>query len=330
MLSKMSMKKLSLVIVSFIVLVVGCRKNSDQSDKTPPVVVDVKVSQLRVGALDETVTASGSTASLKETELRAPIAGVITRFQFFNGDAIKQGDTVAIIRTKESQASIQGAERMLRTAVTPAQKEEAKHALSLAQDAVSNAIIAAPYSGVLSGKIKNENELVAEGETFASLIDPASIVFIADVPSRSLSQIKKLQQARIHFPSMNDRVFLGVVNRIDPQLNQADQTAHIQINFSSSPFGLGRALFGDATIITGRRSNVLLAPLAALLHDDENNTTAVMVVGKDSVAHKINVEVGARQDSLVQVNANGISAGTTVIVQGHYGLPDSTRVRIVQ
>ncbi|MGA2623096.1 MAG: efflux RND transporter periplasmic adaptor subunit [Bacteroidota bacterium] len=323
------MTRLSIVLLLIAGLIQSCTKESAQ-EAEPGIVVDVRVASIRTGSIDETVSASGSTTNLRESQLRSPIAGVITKFKLFNGDAVAAGETVAVVQTKESQASIQGAERLVRSATNPAQREEAEKALGLARDAANNAIITAPFSGIVSSKAKNEMELVSEEEPIVSLVDPQSIVFIADVPSRSLPMIGKGQNVLVRFPTIAAKVFHGTVGRIEPLVNPGDQTAHVQINFSEPTPTLQRSLFGDATVVVGKRSNVLLAPAAALLHNDENNTTEIVVVGKDSVAHKVDVQVGIRQDSLVQIMSKSVSAGDLVVVQGHYGLPDSTRVRIVQ
>ncbi|MFI5253075.1 MAG: efflux RND transporter periplasmic adaptor subunit [Bacteroidota bacterium] len=320
----------SILVLMLALVIMGCKKPAEQDEKSPSITVDVKVAAITSGSLDETVMASGSTTNQRESQLRSPINGVITKFQFFNGDTVRKGETVATIQTRESQASIQGAEKLLRSAATPSQRDEAEKALALTRESANTALVTAPFTGILNNKLKNEMELAAEDEPIASLIDPRSLVFIADVPSQSLASIKKDQHAVIRFPMHPGKVFQGTVNRIEPLLNPTEQTAHVQITFSEPNVNLQRSLFGDATFIIGRKSGILLAPVAALLRNDENNTTSVMVVGKDSISHKIDIRVGIRQDSVVQVIAKELSEGDRVIVQGHYGLPDSTRVRIIQ
>ena len=310
-------------------LFTGCAKQ-DEGESQPSVKVEVRVSRLRSGSIDDIVDASGTTANLRESQLRSPVNGVIAKLRYFNGDTVQQGEAIAVILTRESQASIQGAEKLLHDASTDIQRDEAAKALRIAQEGANSAVVKAPYTGILSNKQKNESEAIGEGESFASLIDPRSIVFIADVPSSSLGRVKPREEARIRFPSLPNKVFFGTVSRIDPQVNPNDQTAHVQIDFTLPAVNLDRSLFGDAAIIVGRKSGVLLAPTSSLLHNDEDNTTAVVVVENDSVAHRMNVAVGSRQDSLVQIISNGLKPGDRVIVQGHYGLPDSTRVRVVQ
>ncbi|MDB5047184.1 MAG: hypothetical protein JWO30_255, partial [Fibrobacteres bacterium] len=50
------------------------------------------------------------------------------------------------------------------------------------------------------------------------------------------------------------------------------------------------------------------------------------IVGEDSVAHILKVKPGAEQGDRVEVSGDGLHPGLKVVVQGQYGLADSTRV----
>ena len=104
------------------------------ADSTPEVRVEVKATTVRSGSIEETVSATGSTTIQREAQLRSPITGVLVSFKLYNGDKVKKGEPVAEVRTKESQASLQGAEELLRSAVTPQQRDEAQKAVRLAQE----------------------------------------------------------------------------------------------------------------------------------------------------------------------------------------------------
>ncbi|HLX13570.1 MAG TPA: efflux RND transporter periplasmic adaptor subunit [Bacteroidota bacterium] len=309
--------------------IIACNREQPP-DSTPQVVVDVKVAPIQSGSIDETVNATGSTVIRREYQLRSPIAGIISSFALYNGDSVKHGQTVAVLRTKESEASILGAKELLRTATTPAQKQEAENALKMAEQSTSSVAVTAPFDGILSNKSKSESEVVSEGDQFATIIDPASIIFVADIPSSSINRIKEDQHAVVRFSNRRSKSYDGIVHRIEPLVNPADQTARVQIVFSGSGSDLSGSLFGDVSIIVGHRQKILLVPASAVLHDDENNTTGIVLVGADSLAHKIDIAVGAKRDSLVEITAAGIAEGNLVIVQGQYGLQDSTRVRVVR
>lgn len=318
----------ALILISVFVIP-ACRRSED-ADTAVPVVVDVKTAPVRTGTIDETVGATGTTRTLREYQLRAPITGIITSFRLYNGDRVKRGEVIALVRTKESQASIQGAEEILRSSTSERQKEEAQRALALAEKSATTVGIRAPFDGVISNKEKNEQEVVSEGDQIATVVDPSSIVFSADVPSASIRKIRLGEHAAVRLSSLPGRTLDGKVKRIEPQVNPGDQTARVQIELTDAPAGLERSVFGEAAITVGERKNVLLVPGAALLHDDERNAWDVVVVTADSIARIVTVSLGARKDSVAEVSSPSLSAGISVIVEGQYGLPDSTRVRIVR
>ncbi len=319
---------LALILAIIALTQAGCG-GKESTDSSSTALVEVKTTMVRSSEVEEVVNATGMTAPLRQTQLRSPITGVIIRFEFFNGDAVKRGQTVAIIRTKESQAAIQGAEELLQSALSLPQKQEAQQALNLAQKTANDVTIEAPFDGVINNKLKNEMEIVAEGEEITTIIDVESILFLADVPSSQLFRIKIGQPTHIRFPTIPGGNFYGMIKRIEPQVNPSDQTTRVWIDLTGDIPDLSSSMFGDAAIVVGKRTNALVVPEAALLHNDDTDVTSIMVVGPDSLAHSTAVSVGVVSDSVAEISSPAISPGEVVITEGHYGLPDSTRVRIV-
>ncbi len=320
--------KLFAVSLFLAALINGC---SDQAKETPgpPVIVQVKVSYVKTGNVEQTVAATGQTSVQKLFQITSPLIGVIVKFRYFNGDIINKGDEICLIRTKESQAAITGAELLLKNAATPQQKAEAKSALNSAIRNSNEVKIIAPFTGILTKKIKNEGEVVSESEQIGSLINDASIIFIANVPASSISKIKRGQRAYLKFTSREGKEFFGTVKRIEPSVNAVDQTIPVQIEFNGRHKIFEDALFGEAAILTGRLSNQLIVPLKAVLHNDETNTNSVFLINPDSIAYSVDVNIVHKGDSTAAISSSKIRKGMAVIVEGSYGLPDSTKVRAV-
>lgn len=319
----------SLCIVVFLGSLVGCSKREEQ-DSAPQAIVDVKTAMVRSGRIDETISISGSTQYRLRAQLRSPIAGLIVKCRLYNGDKVKKGEVVAQVRTKESQATITGAEQLVNSASTPAQREEAQKALDLALKTVNTVSISAPTDGIFSDKGKNEGELVAEGDMIGSIVDPSSLLFLAQVPTSSIGTVRLHQHVLMKFNTRPGKTYAGAVHTIQPEVNAGDQSVPVQVTFTTPNQDLAGSLFGEAAIAVGEHTHALLVPKTALLKNDEDNTTSLMIVGTDSLAHRVEIEVGFGTDSTAEVTSPLLAAGTLVIVEGHYGLPDSTRVRIVR
>ena len=326
----MKSKNKILAITIFIAssLIAGCSSNTKELPALP-VVVQVKIDSVRSGNIEQTVNATGQTSIQKIFQITSPLTGVIVKFNYFNGDVIKKGEEICLIRTKESQAAITGAESILSEALTTKQKSEAKTALEKARNSSNELKITAPFTGILIKKMKNEGEVTVEGEQIGSLINDASIIFIANVPAASISRIKKGEKVNLKFATSEGKEFSGIIKTIEPSVNIADQTIPVQIQFDGRNKIFEDALFGEASIFTNILSNQLIVPIKAVLHNDEDNTNSVYLVNSDSIAYSVNVKVIQKGDSTAAIFSPSIKKGMPVIVEGSYGLPDSTKVNAV-
>lgn len=306
-------------------LMAGCNRQ-ESSDSSPPVTVEVRTATVQRSQIEETVEATGTTVIQRDVQLRSSINGILVDFKYFNGDKIPKGTIIARIRSKEAEAALQGAEVLLHSAQTDPQRDEAQKALALAERSSNTIAVTAPFDGILSNKQKNEMEVISEGEQVATLVDPGSIVFAADVPSALLNRIRIGQRAHIRFTGLQP--LQGTVDRIEPLVNSNDQAGRVKILLAPSAEILKGSLFGEVSIVTGEKRDAFLVPKAALLVDDENNITSVMVAGADSLAHRVNVRVTWKSDSMAAITGHSITAATTIIIEGNYGLPDSTKIRV--
>jgi multidrug efflux pump subunit AcrA (membrane-fusion protein) len=321
-----------LVLISGLIVFNGCSannkgdENSAQDSASP--LVTVKAVPVMKETLDETVPAYGVTSVQQLYRIISPVTGVITGFKFFNGDRVIKGEIIATIMTREAYAAIKGAETMIGNAVTDEQKNEALRTLKIARKSSNPVKITAPFSGIIVNRIKNENEIVSEGEIIAGLINKNSICFIAQVPADSIYKIKINQPAEIAFPSIPDRRFNGTVKRISPGVNMQSQTFPVQVEINNPVEILADSLYGEATITVGKHRNVFVVPVKAVIHNEENDTYYITLINPDSIAHTLNVNTGIKKDSLMEIYAGGLKEGMQVIVEGNYGLPDSTRVSL--
>jgi multidrug efflux pump subunit AcrA (membrane-fusion protein) len=80
------------------------------------------------------------------------------------------------------------------------------------------------------------------------------------------------------------------------------------------------------SIVAQTRPDAIVIPVESLLTATDN-TTSVMVVGRDGRVHRQIVEVGIREDSKVQIT-KGLSPGEQIVTAGAYGLPDGTRIQV--
>jgi multidrug efflux pump subunit AcrA (membrane-fusion protein) len=327
----------AVVLLMVMVLVPSCRRHTDDNDnyeQAAKAVVSVKVASVVEGEALVTVNAFGRTDALRKEKLLAPLSGRIILLKAYEGSATSKGDVVAVLEPKESEFAVRGAEAMVRTASTPAQKKEAERALRLARSTRNTVAVTAKFDGYVSTRNVSEGELVSENAELMTVIDLASVDFIADVQLHDVPSVAVGQQARVTFPSFPGKVFSARVDAINPETDVQSQTVKIRLRFVQLSAGLRAILKTDmpgvVAIVTGRRSHALFVPSDALLRNDEKNTYSVVTVTKDSFAVSIPVSVGVTTDSTAEIAGPAVVPGLKVITEGNYALPDSTRVTITQ
>jgi multidrug efflux pump subunit AcrA (membrane-fusion protein) len=326
-----------LVILAASILMTGCSRRSsdeDAADQPPQPTVSVHVAQVQRGTISVSVAATGKTEALRKEKVFSPVAGRISMLKALEGTVFHRGEVMAVITPKEMQSVVSGAESLLRSATTESEREEAQKALSLARRSLNPVEVVAKFDGIVGTRNVAEGELVGENAELFTIIDPLSLVFIADVPLAALEGIRPGLSAEIRSPALPGVALGGTVEAASPQSDLQSQTVKVRIRFKVSSgemrVQLKTDMSGTAHIITGMRKGVFIVPKAALLRDDENNTYSVVAVTKDSLAKNVAVTVGVTTDSTAEISGNALVEGMPVVVKGNYALADSTKVAIAE
>jgi RND family efflux transporter MFP subunit len=326
-----------ILILSGLLLIDGChQKLSDDegSQSAAKATVTVKVGTVSERDAIVIVEAIGKTDALRKEKSYAPIAGRIVALNAMEGTEVKKGDVLAIIQTKESEATILGAESMLKSAVTAEQKSEAERILKLARLTQSSVNVSAKFDGFVSTRSVSEGELVAENAELLTIIDLSTIDFLANVPLRDVSSVQRGQRASVSFPSIPTKLFPAIVDAINPQTDIQSQTVKVRLQFSNlnnSLLSLLRTeMIGTAQITTAIRRHALFIPKAALLRNDEDNSYSVVMMTADSLAKIIPVIVGTSDEYLAEIRGEQIYAGMIIVTEGNYSLTDSTRLSLAR
>jgi multidrug efflux pump subunit AcrA (membrane-fusion protein) len=336
------MKNYKMVLPLFLILSgslfhEGCRqKQSDEEggQSAAKAVVAVKVGTVIERDAAVIVDAIGKTDALRKEKSYAPIAGRIMTFKALEGMPVKTGAVLAVIQTKESEATILGAESMLKSAATVEQKTEAEHTLKLARSTQNSVTVCAKFDGVVSTRSVSEGELVAENAELFTIVDLSTIDFLADVTLGDISSVQRGQHAFVHFQSVPGRQFSAIIDAMNPQTDIQSQTVKVRLRFtegnSSVLSPLRTDMIGTVQITTGVRRHAMFVPKAALLRNDEDNTYSVVVLTADSLAKVIPVAVGTSDDTSAEIRSEQLRAGMMVVTEGNYALTDSTRLSVTR
>jgi RND family efflux transporter MFP subunit len=302
----------------------GTAEAATAPEATPAVSVPVRVAAVARRTLAETVAAPGHTASLAQQKIKAPFAGTLTELTVTDGDAVRSGQTLGTVVSRDSEAALNGAREMERQARTDAEKADAVRAVALAEHGLVRAPIVAPSSGTVVAHSAVRGDRVAEDQELLTVADSASFVFIADVPQSELTRIRPGQPATVELAGRGERVS-GSVHDVLPGANAADYTVPVRVDLTGLKAAPPIGLFGNARITVAEHRSVPVVPEAALIRDDVRGTVRVATV-QQGKAHWLDVSPGLRSEGVVEIASPPLGADQTVIVAGQVGLAEGTPV----
>jgi multidrug efflux pump subunit AcrA (membrane-fusion protein) len=299
------------------------------SSDTAVVGVPVEITKVSLATLPVWIGGPGRTTVLSQQRIRAPFTGVLTAVSVLPGDRVHKGEPLGTIVEQASAAALAGAQSMMSSARTAAEREDARRALDVARQNLIGVSLTGPEDGIVVSRSGNPGERLAEGDEIAAIANLGSLAFMAEISQADAERIRPGQDARMRIVGAQAWI-PGTVQAVLPADSSAGLTIRVRIAVppsavgSAMPVALG--LFGTAEIMVGRAVDVPTVPIEAVLRDDIAGTTRLALVGPGDRARWIDVEPGMSDSGRVEILRPRLSPGQRVIVSGQVGLPDSARV----
>jgi membrane fusion protein (multidrug efflux system) len=179
--------------------------------------------------------------------------------------------------------------------VARASVEEAQAQLALAQKAVADVVVAAPFSGYISERRVALGEYVQPSTAVVTLlrIDPLRLQLT--IPGVQAGQIKAGQSVIARVDAFPNQVFEGKVTAVNPAIVAESRSFLVEARVPNPKAILKPGMFAVATVDQGRTERAMLVPKRAVIEDVNTNSFRVYVIDKDNKARLRVVQLAARQ-----------------------------------
>jgi len=303
--------------------------------------VAVRVDRITRSTLRAWVTAYGSVAPEPAGENPAAsagvspsVAGVVVSVNVVEGQKVSKGEVLFQLDSRAADVAVEFAamaldrEKRLKQIDGTSEKsvQAAEQQLDAAQVQQALLNVRSPLDGTVVRLLIKPGEAVDLATITAEIIDLERLVVVARVPSADLGGLEVGQEARFT-PERGGEPVIGAVSFISPRLDPLNGTAEVRV---ALPGGsrLRPGQLGIVRIMSDEHSNVLSVPVDSVVRDADGETVISIVDG--GVARQRRVRTGLRDDGRIEVDGDGLQDGWTVVTQGAYGLPDETRVHVVE
>jgi RND family efflux transporter MFP subunit len=223
--------------------------------------------------------------------------------------------------------------------LSKAQVDAAQARIQVAQQAVDNCTIRAPFEGIVVSKDAQVGEMVSPvsaGGGFtrtgiATIVDMKSNEIEVDVSESYIARVKPNQQVTAILDAYPDWEIPSRVRTIIPSADRQKATVKVRISFVKldprilPDMGIKVTFLGDEpSKKTAAAAPAILIPRNAV-HDESGKTVVFLVKGDK--AERRAVTLGGSRGSDTEVIA-GVTTGDTVIVKGPADLRDGQAVEI--
>ncbi len=339
----------------------GCRTSDDAAAATrlreaaaPVHVTTVAVTER---PMPEFLTLTGTLRASAQSDVAADVSGKVVSTFVERGQAVKKGQTIAIVdartaalaataaqaQSKVAQEQLEEAQRdcarvkhLLETgAISQAEFDKqtsqctsqqwtaaaAQAQQQSASKLLGDANIRAPFDGYIGERYINVGQYVQPNTRVASVYAPDPLRLELTVPEASVGAIRQDMPVQFTVTAFGDQSFTGNVKFISPNLRESTRDLVIEAVVPNADLRLKAGMFAVARIELGAKPHAVV-PRAAVVTDDTGSR--VYVVAGSQVQERL-VQLGAPQGDVVTV-VEGVKAGEKVVVQPGPDVRDGAQV----
>jgi RND family efflux transporter MFP subunit len=316
-------------------------KHEEEATK-PATEVPVQVAKIVRTTLRGYVTAYGSVEPEPATAVRpaasarvgASVPGIVFEAKCTVGQPVDKGVVLFQLDSRTADVAVATAEQVLERqkklmqvdGTSQKALQEAEQQLAAARAQQSLLRIESPLAGVVTSVNVRPGEPVDLTTVLAEVLDPSRLVVSANIPSSELAtlQVGQAAEVRVHDSA---KPVGATVSFVSPQVDAKTGTALVRATLPANS-GLRAGQFVTLRIVSEEHKDCLAVPVESVVKNEEGGTIVATV--ENDQATQRPVEIRLRDGELVEVKAHGLKEGMTVVTVGAYGLPQKTKVRVIE
>ena len=300
-----------------------------------------------------TQTAIGTVAAVQGVTISADLPGTVERIAFESGEAVRQGQILVQLDTRQERAQLAAVEaqrelaglnfdrmrglldeRVISRAEYDRAMAEQKQTDAQAGEiraAIERKTIRAPFSGILGIRQVNLGQYLAAGDPVVLLqsLDPIYVNF--GVPQQDAGQLRLGREVRITANDVAGFEVEGRITAVDAVVNEATRNVQVQATLPNPGGRLRPGMFVQAELAVGTSRSVVALPATAVSYAPFGDSVFVVadLKGPNGEAYRgvrqQFVKLGGSRGDQVAV-VSGVNAGEEVVTSGVFKLRNGAAV----
>jgi RND family efflux transporter MFP subunit len=216
---------------------------------------------------------------------------------------VKTGD---VSRTLQEQAAAEAETTRQGVATAEAAMADARSRVALAQKAVGDSTIRAPFDGFITERPVAVGEYVTTASKIATVMKLDPVRLRLQVPELDTARLRVGQTVTATVEALENRTFTGRITAINPALDPATRATIVEATIANPNGQIRSGVFATAHIALGDTERGLFVPRGAVLPDPNTNSFRVYTVAENTVRLRV-VQPGPEQDGRIRL-LTGVSA----------------------
>ena len=320
----------------------------------PPTAVTTIVAKREIWP--STLNVIGTAAAIQGVTVSADLPGTVEKINFESGKAVKAGDVLVELDTRQERAQLAAAEadrdlarinygrqqQLVNEGVVArneydnalAQQKSTEAKVGEIRATIDRKTIRAPFSGILGIRQVNLGQYLAAGQAIVSLQSLNPIYVNFGIPQQETAKVQVGRSLKVTSDELPGVNFAGHVTAIDSVVNETTRNIQVQATLSNPGGKLRPGMFVQVDVGVGSDRPVISLPASAIVYAPYGDSVYVVTDMQDDKTHKsykgvrqqfIKVE-GSRGDQVAVVS--GLKPGEEIVSSGGFKLRNGSAVQV--
>jgi membrane fusion protein (multidrug efflux system) len=301
------------------------------------------------------LTAIGTVAAVRGVTVSADLPGVVESISFDSGVAVREGQVLVRLDSRQERAQLTAAESQLNLArlnldrarglaeagiVARADYDRvsAEHAQAAARvgeirATIDRKQIRAPFSGILGIRQVDLGEYLSAGDAIVPLqaVDPLYVNFA--VPQQDVPRLRVGSEVKVTAEGLGEE-FTGRITALDSVVDPSTRNVQVQATLPNQKGRLRPGMFVDTHVALGASTTVISVPASAISYAPYGDSVFVVAELEGPKGEKYRgvkqqfVKLGASRGDQVAV-ISGLETGQELVTSGAFKLRNGAAVRVI-
>jgi membrane fusion protein, multidrug efflux system len=301
------------------------------------------------------MTAIGTIEAVHGVMVSADLPGTVARINFDSGQAVREGEILVELDTRQERAQLASLEaqrdlakvnfgrmqelvnagvisRMDYDQATAQQKATEANVAEI-KATIARKTIRAPFSGILGIRKVNLGQYLPAGSPVVSNQSLNPIYVNVGVPQQAAAAVHVGRKLRVTTEDVAGKVFAGSVTAIDSEVDQTTRNIQVQATLSNPEGKLRPGMFVQVEMPLGASRVVIALPASAINYAPYGDSVFVITDLKDpngktyrGVRQQFVKVEGSRGDQVGVIS--GLNPGEEVVTSGVFKLRNGAAVQV--